>query len=177
MRVRRIVTNVESHIETDEVLEPTIAYEDEHNLTEIWTTHSQSPRLEDKHQKQEFNLNLELGCTRFVTCTIPPFESIQAEQMNNPHFNADTHGMHSTQTIDYVIVFDGELELKVGNKVVALSRGDTVVQRGAIHAWHNKSNKPATIIAVMIGAEKSSSFSHVHFEQMKKQESNSFSQN
>lgn len=165
VRYRRVVTNVKNKIESDKILDITVEYDDGHKITEIWTTNS-SPNLEDKHhEKEEFSLSLAPGQTRFATCTIPPLSTLTSKQINE---NSSKYGMHSTQTIDYIIVFDGEVELHLENETVLLKRGDTVVQRGAIHAWHNKTNTPAEIIAVMIGAKEHPLFSQRNFVQVQK---------
>jgi len=170
MKYRRVVTNVNSQIEQDEILDLAVEYEDGHKLTEIWTTNSPLPNLEDDYSKKDFSLRLKPGHSRFVTCTIPPFSSVQSyEVTNRAHISTKKYGMHSTQTIDYVIVFEGEVELHVGNEIVSLKRGDTIVQRGAIHAWQNKSDKPAEIIAVMLGASECSKFIQNDFQQIEKQ--------
>ena len=68
--------------------------------------------------------------------------------------------MHKTNTLDYCIVVDGELELTLyagegqeGEKRV-VKRGEVVVQRACMHAWRNLSKtEGARMIAVAIGAE------------------------
>jgi mannose-6-phosphate isomerase-like protein (cupin superfamily) len=47
--------------------------------------------------------------------------------------------MHRTQTLDYVVVIDGELVLILDDSEVTLKPGDVVVQRGTDHAWENRS--------------------------------------
>ncbi|KAL4800298.1 hypothetical protein BDV19DRAFT_353818 [Aspergillus venezuelensis] len=48
--------------------------------------------------------------------------------------------MHRTQSLDYGIVLEGEIEMRLdsGEKRV-LKRGDIAVQRGTMHAWFNRS--------------------------------------
>jgi mannose-6-phosphate isomerase-like protein (cupin superfamily) len=67
----------------------------------------------------------------------------------------DSPGMHTTQTVDYGIVLEGEvwLELDDGQQV-HLKPHDVVVQNGTRHAWRNKSDKPVKIAFVLIGAKK-----------------------
>ena len=62
-------------------------------------------------------------------------------------------GKHQTPTVDYGIVLDGEIwmELDDGNET-RLSQFDAFVQNGTRHAWRNKSDKPATIAVVLVGA-------------------------
>src|ERR1700675_3304476 len=48
--------------------------------------------------------------------------------------------MHRTQTLDYVVVIEGELVLILDDSEVILKPGDMVVQRGTDHAWENRSD-------------------------------------
>lgn len=48
--------------------------------------------------------------------------------------------MHRTQSLDYGIVIEGEIELHLDSgEVQTLKRGDIAVQRGTMHAWKNVS--------------------------------------
>ncbi|PWA07902.1 cupin domain-containing protein [Pueribacillus theae] len=63
--------------------------------------------------------------------------------------------MHRTQSIDYGIVIEGEIELELDNGVTAqLKAGEVVVQRGTIHSWNNKTDKTCRMAFVLIEAEK-----------------------
>jgi mannose-6-phosphate isomerase-like protein (cupin superfamily) len=63
---------------------------------------------------------------------------------------------HATETVDYVICLDGEihLELDDGQEVV-VTPGHCVIQRGTRHQWINKSDKPALMAAIVMGALRS----------------------
>ena len=61
--------------------------------------------------------------------------------------------MHRTETIDYVIVLAGEVEMDMDDSTVKLKAGDIVVQRGTNHAWANRSNAPARFAVVLVDAE------------------------
>jgi quercetin dioxygenase-like cupin family protein len=67
----------------------------------------------------------------------------------------DTPGMHTTDTIDYVVVISGEvtLELDDGERTV-LRAGDVVVQNGTRHAWRNHGTESCTIVGVAVGADR-----------------------
>lgn len=65
----------------------------------------------------------------------------------------DNPGMHQTPTVDYVTVIAGTITLELDDgKAVDLHPGDTVVQQGARHAWRNRTNEPATVSVVLLGA-------------------------
>ena len=62
-------------------------------------------------------------------------------------------GMHTTPTIDYAIVLDGEIWLELdGARITHLRQHDVVIQNGTRHAWRNKSERSATLAFVLIGA-------------------------
>jgi mannose-6-phosphate isomerase-like protein (cupin superfamily) len=66
----------------------------------------------------------------------------------------DAPGMHTTQTVDYGIVLEGEVWVEVDDgKQVHLKPHDIIVQNGTRHAWRNKSDKPVKIAFVLIGAK------------------------
>jgi mannose-6-phosphate isomerase-like protein (cupin superfamily) len=74
---------------------------------------------------------------------------IEAVDAEFPH-------MHATATIDFVVVLSGRLWLEVDDgKEVELSPGDTVIQNGTRHAWHNRSTAPCQIVSATLGARRS----------------------
>ncbi len=76
--------------------------------------------------------------TRFTVNDIPPGRS-------GP--------MHRTETIDYVIVLSGEVEMEMDNSTIKLKAGDVLVQRGTNHAWVNRGTEAARIAFILIDAE------------------------
>ena len=76
--------------------------------------------------------------TRFAVIDSPPG--------NHPH-------MHRTETVDYVIVIEGEIEMDMDQSTVKLKAGDILIQRGTNHAWANRSSKRARVAFVLIDAE------------------------
>ena len=71
------------------------------------------------------------------------------------YFDPDDPEMHTTDTIDYVIILGGaaELELDDGRKEL-VQQGDCVVQRGTKHAWRVVGDEPLVLAATMIGAKR-----------------------
>jgi len=63
--------------------------------------------------------------------------------------------MHRTVSLDFGIVLSGEVVLELDNGVETIVRaGDTVVQRGTIHAWHNRSKETSRILFVLVPSER-----------------------
>jgi quercetin dioxygenase-like cupin family protein len=76
--------------------------------------------------------------TRFTVNDIPPGRS-------GP--------MHRTETIDYVIVLSGEIDMKTDDSTIKLKAGDVLVQRGTNHAWINHGTEPARVAFILIDAK------------------------
>lgn len=90
---------------------------------------------------------------------VDPAEAAAAAERVAPgligFFEPDTPGMHTTDTIDYGICVDGEVYLELDDGVeVLITPGTCVVQRGTRHAWRNRSDRPCTIVGVIVGAER-----------------------
>lgn len=68
-------------------------------------------------------------------------------------FEPGGSGFHTTQSIDYDVVLEGEIWLELDDGVeTRLQQGDVVVQGGTRHAWRNRSDRDATLLFVLIGA-------------------------
>ena len=72
------------------------------------------------------------------------------------HMEPDAPGMHTTDTVDFEVVLSGEVVLELDDGAeVTLKAGDTVVQNGTRHAWHNRGDVPVVIAVGIIGAIRS----------------------
>ena len=61
--------------------------------------------------------------------------------------------MHRTQTLDFGVVIEGEVQLELDDGATRqVGPGDIVVQRGTIHAWENVTDKPCRIAFILIAA-------------------------
>jgi quercetin dioxygenase-like cupin family protein len=83
--------------------------------------------------------------------TAPPVNGTRFAVIDFPPGN--TPGMHRTETIDYVIVIEGEIEMDMDDSTVKLKAGDVMVQRGTNHAWANRGDKRARVAFVLIDAK------------------------
>ena len=63
--------------------------------------------------------------------------------------NAPHPYMQKTRTLDFALILEGEVTLVLDLEEVHLAAGDTVVLRGANHAWSNRSDKPCVIAMSM----------------------------
>ena len=78
------------------------------------------------------------------------------EKIGASHHRIDTSkhpAMHKTDTIDYIILLEGDVTLILDKEEVVIKPHDVVVQRGTNHAWVNNGNNPALLIAVLIDSD------------------------
>lgn len=62
--------------------------------------------------------------------------------------------MHRTESLDYGICLEGEVDLELdGGDAVTVRAGDVVVQRGTNHVWHNRSDAPCRVAWILLDAE------------------------
>ncbi|MGB6536085.1 MAG: cupin domain-containing protein [Xanthobacteraceae bacterium] len=61
--------------------------------------------------------------------------------------------MHRTETLDYIAVLDGEIDMDMDASTVTLRAGDVMVQRGTNHAWINRGAAPARLAIVLLDAK------------------------
>jgi mannose-6-phosphate isomerase-like protein (cupin superfamily) len=172
---RRVVTenqNGKSVVLSDEAL---LAYEFktipgyEHTL--IWV----NPAIPDLSKEQRFDSYPDSvvpgpGGTSLHFVTLPPghvfadpsfdAQAAQEEALIRlrglaDHFEKEDPAMHKTNTVDYAVVYDGEIWLELDDtETVHLKSGDVVVQNGTRHAWRNKGSKPVTMLFFLNGARE-----------------------
>ena len=101
-------------------------------------------------------------CRWFTVLPVPP--GVTAAQlaafydgafaaMSSHNIRPDTArhpGMHRTQTLDFIIVIEGQVKLILDKEERLLGPGDVVVQRATNHAWSCVSETPALLVAVLI---------------------------
>jgi quercetin dioxygenase-like cupin family protein len=83
--------------------------------------------------------------------TAPPANGTRFAIIDFPPGN--TPRMHRTETIDYAIVLEGEIEMDMDDSTVKMKAGDVMVQRGTNHAWANRSSRRTRVAFVLIDAE------------------------
>lgn len=62
--------------------------------------------------------------------------------------------LHRTPTVDVVVVISGEMDLVLDSgDEVHLRAGDSVIQRGTMHAWRATGDEPCVAVNFMVRAE------------------------
>ena len=123
---------------------------------------------DDGSQPSGRNFFPPIGGYRFLWFTLPPAGAAASESLDPEavaaemeeklpglvsYMEPDAPGMHTTDTIDFEVVLKGEVWLELDDGAeVHLKPGDTVVQNGTRHAWHNKGSEPAVLAAFIVGA-------------------------
>jgi mannose-6-phosphate isomerase-like protein (cupin superfamily) len=172
---RRVVTtniNGKSVVQSDEQMQ---AYEfksvPDYEHTLVWV----NPTTADLREEQRFDRYPDSvvpgpGGTSLHFVTFPPSsvfanpsfdgEAARREALIRlrglaDHFEKDDPAMHKTNTVDYAVVYDGEIWLELDDaKTVHLKKGDVVVQNGTRHAWRNKGTEPVTMLFFLNGARE-----------------------
>jgi quercetin dioxygenase-like cupin family protein len=83
--------------------------------------------------------------------TAPPANGTRFAVIDFPPGNSGR--MHRTETIDYVIVISGEIDMDMDQSTVKLKAGDIMVQRGTNHSWVNRGKERARLAFVLIDAK------------------------
>lgn len=67
---------------------------------------------------------------------------------------AEVHNptMHQTHSVDYAVVLRGEVYLLLDDTEILLRAGDTLVQRGTLHGWSNRTDELCIVAFVLIDA-------------------------
>ncbi len=166
--IRRIVTsndaNGKSGVMIDGVAAKTITV-----LTEMWLTDDKAADHLDGEDRAERSTQLEppRGGTLFRYFEIAP-ESETAHlsddekrtankewfaAMKGAHLQPDTTvhpAMHKSSTTDYIILLSGKITLVLEREERTLKPFDCVIQRGTNHAWVNRGEEPALLMAVLV---------------------------
>ncbi len=140
--------------------------------TLVWSTEAGAPADPSDPTPAVADFVPSPGATRFITVVFPPDAAFAAPDFDPAAagaearqacpgladtFEPENPGMHTSPTVDYAIVLDGEICLDLdGGRETRLRRGDVVVQNATRHAWRNRADRPATVAFVLVGAEPDS---------------------
>ena len=142
MNIRRVVTGHKSDgkatILIDEISTDLLSFRPGANVCNIWSTGS----LPAKNDGEEDGAKGIAGTT---VKNGSVFRIIEYQPGVVPR-------NHRTDSIDYAIILEGEIDMEVDDETVHLRAGDVMVQRGTIHNWINRGEKSCVIAFVLVDA-------------------------
>jgi hypothetical protein len=173
MTVRRVVTGHDaggrSVFASDTLVEPTtVSLLPGSEFHQLWGADATPTFPDDGSRPATAMYFPPVGGFRFGMFAVPPLGSVSVGDIDMAaafaemeaalpglagHMEPDAPGMHTTATIDFEVVLDGEVWLELDDGAeVHLRVGDTVVQNGTRHAWHNRGTTTARLAVFLIGA-------------------------
>lgn len=131
-------------------------------VCDIWETKSLPIALTEGTAEGKVVLMPPEGGFIFRVTTFQPDNSFKAEDFASVvtdmggamEHNSEIPGMHRSDTLDIVTVISGEVYVVLEKAETLLKQGDTVILRGSMHAWSNRSNEPCKITSLMMGARR-----------------------
>ena len=143
LRVRRVITghdaNGKAIVMIDETAKNVFSGRPGANATNVWTTQG-FPVINDgtaDEGQRKAGTTLENG-TIFRMIEFAP--GVAARN-------------HRTDSIDYIVVLKGEIDMELDDSVVHLKEGDVMVQRGTIHNWVNRGPESCFLAVILIAAK------------------------
>ncbi len=145
-KVRRIVTGFNDEDKSIILMDAEATNHEDHSpglrTTEIWETETapaDNTGFKDTGDR-EFTLEPPGPGTIFRYIEFEPGEGV------------DEPFMHTTDTVDYIVIVKGEIYCVMEEGEVLLKAGDVLVQRATNHAWVNRSDEPCEFVGVLVSA-------------------------
>jgi quercetin dioxygenase-like cupin family protein len=118
------------------------------------------PRTADdgRDRTGAFDLEPPAGGASLLIITVPPARADAPEHerwIRVETEDPDRPGMHATDTLDFVVLLDGEMVLGLDDGEHRLTQGDCVVQRGNQHRWRVVGDRPCTYAATLLRPDPS----------------------
>lgn len=137
------------------------------SLTTLWGADTLLSYPDDGSEPSHRTFFPPAGGMRFIAFELAPDDTAEAAlDSDDPgagtealfpgllaHFDAADPGMHRTATTDMLYIAAGAcvLELDDGSRT-ELRAGDTIVQSGTMHRWHNPFRETCRIVGFVVGA-------------------------
>lgn len=168
MQTRRVITGVDpdgrSTVVSDENTPTRVALPG-FTVNDVWRVDALPTHVDETHTlTDEVELKPPTGGLVFRVASFPPDSEVDEAAYNasidNLHGeeanvrDEKVMGMHFTDTFDLDVIADGEIYCVLETCEVLLRAGDSIVLRGVKHAWSNRSDRPAILVAAMITATR-----------------------
>jgi quercetin dioxygenase-like cupin family protein len=139
---RRVVTGHDADgravVAIDEPIATAIARRPGHRSAVLWST--ETVPADDE--------SVEDAAARPVGRSIPDGTVFRIVEYG-PGVTSDPH---RTDSVDYAVILEGEIDLVLDAETVRLRAGDVLVQRATRHDWRNSGSQPCLIAFCLIGA-------------------------
>ncbi|GAA4955917.1 hypothetical protein GCM10023205_17400 [Yinghuangia aomiensis] len=158
-RVRRVVTGTEHGVAEDGIPAVTVASRSGHGLSELlWFEAPPRDAAQDggdppAGMRGAFPQAGAAACRLIRFPGIPAGTPEDDAWLRVPGDDPAMPGMHRSETLDLMIVVDGEILLGLDAGEYALRPGDAVIQRGTRHRWRVLSESPCTFLSVLLSPE------------------------
>jgi quercetin dioxygenase-like cupin family protein len=143
LNVRRVITGHDAHgkavVKIDAVATHVVQGRPGALVCNVWSTDT-SPADNDGDE--------DTGLRKLGT-TIPNGTIFRILEFS-PGLAARTH---RTDSIDYIVVLSGEIDMELDDTTVHLKAGDVMVQRGTIHNWLNNGAAPCVLAVILVHAK------------------------
>jgi quercetin dioxygenase-like cupin family protein len=112
-------------------------------LHDIWGSDTPLTLPADGNRPESDGVTPPPGGFRFALVSFAPREEVLGG------------GMHRSDTVDVGMVVSGEVWMELDDGAETLLRtGDSLVQHGTVHAWHNRTDEPCVIAMAAVGARR-----------------------
>jgi hypothetical protein len=169
-KIRRVVTGHDrtgkAVVLYDEDTPTVIHFAAGQDSTHVWLTQRAPAELTDEDPVPRYKaLPPPASGSAFRIVEFPPTsperiaalsrKDVFADEAVTPGAQARAHPMmHRTDSIDYVVVMEGEIDMLLDDSEIHMKAGDVMVQQATNHAWVNRSGKPCIVAFAMIGARR-----------------------
>lgn len=134
-------------------------------INELWRMEKIPGNNEEEYKDPatKFTLNPPHNGNVFRIIQFPPNSELG---MKDDGVTPEEPTMHRTASVDYAYIIKGEVYAVMDNEdgeppvEKLMKEGDVLIQRGTIHAWSNRSDKPVIILFVLNGAEATPGLSY-----------------
>jgi quercetin dioxygenase-like cupin family protein len=142
LRVRRVITGHDANgralVKIDEIAKNVVSGRPGANAAVVWTTEG-FPANNDGDADEGLR---KVGTTLKNGTVFRIIEFSPGVAARN----------HRTDSIDYIVIMSGEIDMELDGSVVHLKAGDVMVQRGTIHNWVNRGTAPCVLAVVLVDA-------------------------
>lgn len=71
-----------------------------------------------------------------------------------PGSNLSDIPIHKQDSLDYIAVLEGEIDLVLPDRVLTMRRGETLVQAGNLHSWVNSTDVICRLLVVVLSGQR-----------------------